>query len=100
MEENGKFVIRKVPIEKFMDILSELYNRGLDYIDIHYTKESDIEDNVILGYFKEYMNPDAPEDAFEDLKELIDENPDKKLTDDDINQITLWKIKLKIIIKR
>jgi len=89
-EDDKKFTIRKVPIEKFIKILGELYEMGLDYVDISCTRVSEIEDNVILGYQKDYMSSEATDEAFTELNELNDENDESEgLTDDDINQITL-----------
>ena len=89
MEENeDKFIIKKIPLEEFLNILTELYDRGLDFIDVICIKVSENENDVILSYTRDYMNSDAPGENFEKLKEIADE-PEKGLTDEDINRITL-----------
>lgn len=32
--ENKEVCIKKIPLDNFINILMELYNKGLDYVDI------------------------------------------------------------------
>ena len=34
MENNEQVSIKKIPLDTFIDILMDLYNKGVDYIDI------------------------------------------------------------------
>ena len=97
MAKNDKEVrIRKIPLGNFLDALLELYNEGLDYIDIIGT-EDDVQDTIGLMFTEEYMseemkkrylNDEADENDSKILRKL---NKDRKnidlSNDDDLNQI-------------
>lgn len=84
--------IRKVHLNSFINILVELYNRGVDYIDISSVQESEIRDGVGITFSKEYMNEEMT-DNFDRIQESVDEAlPNepiirRDLTDEDLNQL-------------
>ena len=76
-KKNNKIItLQKIPIKNLMEILSELYNDGADYIDI--SGVPNIEQDVISIFVREeYMNQD----------EEYDEEYNGDLSDDDLNQL-------------
>ena len=85
-------IIKKIPLNELIDILSDLYNRGVDYIDILAPEESIEDDRMTIKFTKEYMSPDA---ELEEGEELDDNEEDvldiqiipTKLSDEDLNQL-------------
>ena len=85
-------IIKKIPLNELIDILSDLYNRGVDFIDILAPEESSEEDRMTIKFTKEYMSPDA---ELEEGEELDDNEEDvlditiipTKLSDEDLNQL-------------
>ena len=85
-------IIKKIPLNELIDILSDLYNRGVDFIDILAPEESSEEDRMTIKFTKEYMSPDA---ELEEGEELDDNEEDvldiqiipDKLSDEDLNQL-------------
>ncbi len=111
--EEGKeeFRLRKIPIELLLDTLHELYDKGIDFVDISGEK-GDGQDHVFIGYCKEYVDPDfkpedmvidfLPDEFYEVDGEEDDEEEDEvdsmlvpkkqvtvRLTDSDINDLTV-----------
>jgi hypothetical protein len=69
-------IIKKVPLDEIIDVFMNLYNKGVDFIDI-IASEKDNRISVIFS--EEYINEEAL-DNFE-----LDVDP--KLTDEDFNQL-------------
>lgn len=82
--------IKKVNVELLISLLADLYDKGIDYVDIYGESKSANEENDIIGFSfcKEYMNPE-----FADNFDKFD-NPDgedKKrisLSEEDLNDLT------------
>ena len=81
--------IRKVPLESFIDILADLYDKGVNYVDIVGMLD-DTQDGIMISFSKEYMD--------EEFQENFDMIPTTKITktdteininlsDDDLNQL-------------
>lgn len=86
--ENNHVTIRKVHLDTFIEILMELYNKGVDYIDISGVQDGD-EDKMAISFTADYMMEGA-EENFKDVPlEGIDINEllNKKLSDEDLNQL-------------
>lgn len=86
-------IIKKIPLNELIDILSDLYNRGVDFIDILAPEEPTEDDRMTIKFTKEYMSPEA---ELEEGEELDDEEedilditivPDTKLSEEDLNQL-------------
>jgi len=76
-KKNNKIItLQKIPIKNLMEILSELYNEGADYIDISGMPDED-QDVISIFVREEYMNQD----------EEYDEGYNGDLSDDDLNQL-------------
>lgn len=85
--ENKTILIKRVPIEAVLDILHQLYDRGVDFVDFHGKVEGD-EDVLGISFAKDYMDPEYAQEFDEfNSEELSNEDINVKLTDDDINKL-------------
>lgn len=86
-------IIKKIPLNELIDILSDLYNRGVDFIDILAPEEPSEDDRMTIKFTKEYMSPEAEleegEALEDDEEDVLDIHiiPDTKLSDEDLNQL-------------
>ncbi len=86
MENRPIVTLRKVPIDKLVDLLIELYNKGVDYIDISGIPDEE-QDRMAISFSKDYMTEEGKKN-FEDAPEdLTDEFFYRKLSDDDLNDL-------------
>lgn len=86
------FRLRKLPLEELLEILTELYESGVDYIDIAGTVSEDKEfpqDVIKITVKPDYINKDL--DDLDDLEDLERSNDNItiniKLSDTDINDL-------------
>lgn len=83
--ENREVKIQKIPLDRLIETLVDLYNKGIDYIDIS-GMPGDDQDRMAIVFSKEYMTEEGKKN-FGEEDELDVEIGPKKLTDDDINQL-------------
>ena len=55
MEQNNKVVLRKIPLEIFIDVLMDIYEQGVDFVDI-VGINNEIQDEIGVMFTKEYVN--------------------------------------------
>lgn len=81
MEKKGKEVkLLKVPINSLIEILTDLYNQGVDYVDI--IGIHNVEQDILgIRYNQNYLTPQSDDEIMSSDLFL---NP---LSDEDINQI-------------
>jgi hypothetical protein len=82
-------VIKKVPLDEIIDVFMDLYNKGVDFIDI---VASEKDNRISVIFTEEYVNQEAIDNF-----ELDDDDDDEiksgeinittKLTDEDFNQL-------------
>lgn len=82
--------IRNISVEVLLQVLSDLYTRGVDFIDLE-GEMGEEEDKLGVSFKKEYMNPEYM-DTFENFNDTFEEKKAtdievKKLSDEDLNQI-------------
>ena len=84
---DSNFRIRKVAVNAFVDILVDLYTKGVDYVDIIGILD-DVQDSVAISFSKEYMADDM-QTNFDEIgtKEIETDEINIKLSDDDLNQL-------------
>lgn len=70
---------KKIPLKIFIEILQDAWDRGADYIDIIGVADA-IQDNISIAIKEEYMHREEGE-------EDIEINPNKDITDEDLNQL-------------
>jgi len=87
--ENNEVVFKKIPLEVFINILQDAWNKGADYIDIIGVPDQ-VQDNIAVAIREEYMNVN-PEDEFEVDVELEHPEDEKDLSDEDLNQL-IWTL--------
>lgn len=85
-----KILIKKISLDEIIDVFVDLYNKGIDYVDLVNTDEEEGKLSVI--FTKEYMCKEMQEsDDFQliqDSTEDIDFNEeDSKFSEDDINDL-------------
>ena len=90
-KKDNEVRLRKIPLGNFLDALLELYNEGLDYIDLIGTTD-DVQDTIGIMFTEEYMSEEMRKRMFTDdeLSERLDKKIKKDIdlsSDDDLNQI-------------
>ena len=81
--ENKEVCIKKIPLDNFINILMELYNKGLDYVDIQGVTD-DHQDRLAISFTNEYMTPEGVDNF---MGSPYIEEVDMKLTDEDLNRL-------------
>lgn len=80
-------IIKKVPLDEIIDVFMDLYNKGVDFIDL---VASEKDNRISVIFSEDYINEDA-KDNFEDIDvdiDIIDEDEEQTaLTDEDLNQL-------------
>ena len=86
-----KILIKKVSLDEIIDVFVDLYNKGVDYVDISSTDE---EGKLSVIFTKEYMCKEMQDsDDFQRLHNSIsniddiEEDPDSKFSEDDIDDL-------------
>jgi len=79
-------IIKKVPLDEIIDVFMDLYNKGVDFIDLIATEK---DNRISVIFTEEYVNEEAKDNFELDDFEMKDGeiNIDSKLTDDDLNQL-------------
>jgi len=87
--EDKILAARRLRIEHVVDSLMEIYNMGVDYIDLYGILKENDGDEVVLSFCKEYMNNEYKNDFEKIFQEAVEEDGQvtRKLTDDDINNL-------------
>lgn len=81
-----QIIVRKVHIISLMDMLAELFDRGVDFIDLKGINDAN-QDTIMVSFCKEYMNQEYI-DNYEILtNEQFPAKMDTKLSDEDLNQL-------------
>jgi len=76
--------IEKIPLDKLIDTLVDLYNRGIDYIDVVGVPGKEF-DRMGIAFTRDYMTEQGKKN-FEGVN-LDIEITTPKLTDDDLNEL-------------
>ena len=87
--------LRKIPIEMFLEVLTQIYEQGVDYFDLIGTPDEE-QDTISIVYSTDYFSKDIETDIEKAVEDFIDnlENDkeeikkDIKLSDDDLNQLS------------
>ncbi len=82
MENNHHDVIlRKIPLSILLDHLTEIYNSGVDYIDILGVNGEE-QDRIGIAFNSSYMSPEEDTNLDPDESQI-----NIKLSDEDLNQL-------------
>lgn len=82
MENRQEVTLRKIPVKVLIDVLTDAWNKGADFVDI-IGIANDFQDNIGIAIMEEYYNKEENENFDVDIE--ID--PSKELNDDDLNQL-------------
>ena len=80
-------IIKKVPLDEIIDVFMDLYNKGVDFIDLI---ASEKDNRISVIFTEEYINQEAIDNFELDDDDEIQGgkiNITTKLTDDDFNQL-------------
>ena len=91
-------ILRKIPLGPFIELLTDLFENGADFIDLSGNEDNGTEaprDTLKITVKPEYLSPDVDEDDDEDVIDhgmdfLIDNTsdlPPAPLSDDDIQDL-------------
>ena len=101
------FKVEKLPLEVLLNLLIELYEKGIDYVDLAANNDDPGQDKLIIMTKDSYINPEFTKDGLrsfdpsdeddddDDDDESLDRPPlpkrpptiETRLTDDDINNL-------------
>lgn len=84
MENRQEITLRKIPLRILIEVLSDAYNKGADYVDIIGTP-NELQDSIGIAIKEEYYTKGDKED--DDFDVDIEIDPSKKLDDNDLNQL-------------
>ena len=85
-----KILIKKISLNEIIDVFVDLYNKGVDYVDLVNVDEQEGKLSVI--FTKEYMCKEMQEsDDFELIQDSIEsvefDEEESKFSEDDINDL-------------
>ena len=89
MEKNKEVVLRKIPLKIFIEVLTDAWNQGADFIDI-IGQADEVQDNIGIAIKQEYYSKseeDNDENIEDDYDIEVELDPLKKLDDEDLNQL-------------
>lgn len=82
MENKKEVVLKKIPLKIFIDVLTNAYNNGADYIDLIGIPD-EVQDNISVAIREEYFSKEEEEEEYD-----VDyEEEDKPLDDKDLNEL-------------
>lgn len=79
--------IRKIHLDTLLKVLVEMYDKGVDYIDI-VGEIKDVQDTIGISFCEDYMNKDMREN-FDKITSDVEEEEEPIFLkdDDDLNQL-------------
>ncbi len=89
MDNKGQVILRKIPIDRLIDLLVEMYNKGVDYIDISGVPGEE-QDKMAISFTEEYMTKEEGEEAKQIIKDefdIADILANRKLSEEDLNDL-------------
>lgn len=63
----NKLVVKKVDLESFIEILTELWEKGIDFVDIHVGED---DKKISLSFVEEYLSEEAKNYLKNEMTEL------------------------------
>ena len=80
-----EFTLRKIDLDTLLNVLVGLYNSGVDYVDISGVNQED-QDIITVSVRDDYF-----QESLDDYEQYEQEEPtintNKKLSDEDLNQL-------------
>ena len=78
--------IEKIPLSRLIDTLVELYNKGVDYIDIAGVPGVE-QDRMVIVFTRDYMSEEGVNNFEEGDEEIDLEIKQHEITDEDLNEL-------------
>jgi hypothetical protein len=78
-------VIQKIELEGLLDMLTDLYEKGVDYIDIVIPDPKD--NKMAIVFSTEYLTEEARAEVEENSEPFLDDLNNTKFSDEDLNQL-------------
>ena len=87
MENNkNEVTLRKIPLKIFIEVLTDAWNKGADFVDIIGTA-NELQDNIGIAIKEEYYSKGDKDGGDFDVDIEVEIDPSKKLDDEDLNQL-------------
>lgn len=80
MEKSNEVRLKKIPLRMFLEALTDIYERGVDYVDIIGVPGEE-QDSIGISVKEEYFAKEVDDD----------EEEDSPLSDSDLNQL-IWTL--------
>lgn len=84
MENRQEITLKKIPLKIFIEVLTDAWNKGADFVDIIGVPD-ELQDNIGIAIKEDYYTKGDKEDGDFDIDVEIDLS--KKLDDEDLNQL-------------
>lgn len=81
MENNHDVILRKIPLALLLEHLTEIYNAGVDYVDILGVNGEE-QDKIGIAFNTSYMSPEEDVSLEQEESQI-----NIKLSDEDLNQL-------------
>ena len=72
MKDKNQIRLHKIPLGPFLDALLELYNEGLDYVDLVATPDEQ-QDTIGIMFTQDYMSKEMRDQYGDIVDEIADE---------------------------
>ena len=82
-KDNNQVRLKKIPLGVFIQALMDIYNTGVDYVDILGVPGEE-QDTIGIAFCDEYLSKEDDEETDEEIEEKI---KNINLSDDDLNQL-------------
>lgn len=85
--ENNEITLRKIPLKIFIEVLTDAWNKGADFIDIIGIPD-EVQDNIGIAIKEEYFSKEQTEEEIDEEYDIeVELDPKKDLDDEDLNQL-------------
>jgi len=84
MENRQEITLKKIPLKILIEVLTDAWNKGADFVDIIGTP-NELQDNIGIAVKEDYYTKGDKEETDFDVEVEID--PSRKLDDEDLNQL-------------
>jgi hypothetical protein len=79
--------LKKIPLGIFIQALMDIYNTGVDFVDILGVPGEE-QDTIGIAFCDEYLSSEESEEELEDnIEDLKEQIKNINLSDDDLNQL-------------
>lgn len=86
MDNEGHVILRKIPIDRLIDLLVEMYNKGVDYIDISGIPGEE-QDRMAISFTEDYMSKEGKDNIESVSVNIADILANGKLSEEDLNDL-------------